>query len=244
MAVHCLDEEVCYRIARACSAFGRLRKSVWERRGITLATKLKVYRAVVLPSLLYASETWTVYSRHARQLNSFHMRCLRNLLHVKWQDKVPDTEVLQRAQMESIYATLKRSQLRWAGHVHRMPDERLPKILLYGDLKEGKRSQGGQKKCFKDSLKATLKRCAINTETWETSAKDRSAWRTVVRAGVSNYELRRVDEQKQKRQRRKGRANNIPQLAAPPPTFACPHCTRLFRAKIGLFSHLRTHKNT
>ena len=89
-----IDEEVSYRIARASAAFGRLRDTVWERRGLTKETKLKVYQAVVLPSLLYACETWTTYSRHIKQLNAFHMRCLRSLLHIKWQDKVPDTEVL------------------------------------------------------------------------------------------------------------------------------------------------------
>ncbi|XP_072169551.1 uncharacterized protein [Diadema setosum] len=52
-----IDEEVSYRIARACSAFGRLRDRLWERRGISLQTKLKVYRAVVLPSLLCACQT-------------------------------------------------------------------------------------------------------------------------------------------------------------------------------------------
>ena len=236
-----IDEEVSYRIARASSAFGRLKIKVWERRGISLPTKLKVYRAVVLPSLLYASETWTVYSRHARQLNSFHMRCLRNILHIKWQDKVPDTEVLQRAQMESVHGMLKRSQLRWAGHVRRMPDERLPKRLFYGELKEGKRSHGGQRKRYKDTLKASLKCCGINPDTWEITAQDRSAWRTVAMSGVSGYEASRVDKQRQKRQRRKGTSTTTHQ-PAPPPTFACPHCTRLFRAKIGLISHLRTHK--
>ena len=92
-----IDEEVMHRIAHGSAAFGRLRTSVWERRGLSLQTKLKVYRAAVLPSLLYACETWTVYSRHAKQLNAFRMRCLRRLLNIKWQDKVPDTEVLHDA---------------------------------------------------------------------------------------------------------------------------------------------------
>lgn len=69
-----IDEEVSYRIARASAAFGRLRDTVWERRGLTKETKLKVYQAVVLPSLLYACETWTTYSHHVKQLNAFHMR--------------------------------------------------------------------------------------------------------------------------------------------------------------------------
>ena len=63
-AVH-IDDEITARIAKASVAFGRLRANVWERNGIKLDTKLKVYKAVVLPTLLYACETWTVYQRHA-----------------------------------------------------------------------------------------------------------------------------------------------------------------------------------
>ena len=48
-------------------AFGRLRGIIWDQSGIRLDTKLKVYRAVVLPTLLYACETWKVYQRHAKK---------------------------------------------------------------------------------------------------------------------------------------------------------------------------------
>ncbi len=81
-----IDIEVNCRIAKASSAFGGLRTNVWDCHGISLATKLKVYRAVVLTTLMYASETWTVYSRHTRQLNHFHTTCLRRILRIRWQD--------------------------------------------------------------------------------------------------------------------------------------------------------------
>ena len=68
-----IDNEVNNRIAKASAAFGRLKQQVWERRGIRTETKLKVYRAIVLTTLLYACETWTVYSRHVLQLNRFHL---------------------------------------------------------------------------------------------------------------------------------------------------------------------------
>jgi hypothetical protein len=64
---------------------GKLREDVWDRRGLSISTKLKVYRATVIPTLLYASEIWTVYSRHARKLNRFHLNCLRRLLRIKYQ---------------------------------------------------------------------------------------------------------------------------------------------------------------
>ena len=38
-----------------------------------------------------------------------------------------------------------------------MPEERLPKKIPYGELEMGKRSNGGQKKRYKDTLKASFK---------------------------------------------------------------------------------------
>ena len=172
-AVH-IDDEVTGRTAKASVAFGRLCTNIWERNGIRLDTKLKVYKAVVLPILLYACEIWTVYQRHAKKLNHFHLSRLRKLLKIRWQDKIPDTEVLKKAKMQSVHTLLKLAQLRWTSHVTRMPVERLSKKVLYGEPQEGKRSQGGQKKRYKDTLKASLKDFNIPTESWEQAAQDRT----------------------------------------------------------------------
>ena len=161
-AVHIYDE-VTVRTAKASIAFDSLRTIVLERNGIRLNTKLKVYNALVLQTLLYACETWTVYQRHAKKLNHFHLSCRRKLLKIRWQDKTPDTELLKKAKMQSVHTLLKLAQLRWTGHVTRMPDERLPKKVLYGELQEGKRSQGGQKKHYNDTLKASFKDFNIPT---------------------------------------------------------------------------------
>ena len=40
----------------------------------------EIYRDVVLQTLLYARETWTVYERQAKSINHFHLSCLRQLL--------------------------------------------------------------------------------------------------------------------------------------------------------------------
>ena len=67
----CIDEEVNARISKASTAFGRLRDNVWERPGTSTSTKLKVYRAVVFTTLLYACESWTVYRRHEDSSTTF-----------------------------------------------------------------------------------------------------------------------------------------------------------------------------
>ena len=230
-----IDNEVVVRLAKASAAFGRLYDKVWNRKGIRLQTKLKVYKAVVVPTLLCGSETWTVYSRHANKLNHFHTVSLRKLINIKWQDKIPDTEVLTKADLPSIHSILIKAQLWWAGHVVRMPDYRLPKHLFYGELQTGKRSQGGQKKRLKDSLKASLKAFDINCDSWEQMALDRPHWYSSIFNGSKAYESNCKSLAEQKRFARKTSASNdagnIP----------CPNCKKTFRARIGLFSHLCTH---
>nr|VZH92754.1 unnamed protein product [Spirometra erinaceieuropaei] len=116
-----------------------------------------MYKAVILPTLLYGAETWTVYTRQARRLNHFHLGCLRRILRLNWQDRIPDTDVLERTGILSIYSMLRQMQLRRSGHLVRMDDERLPKRLFYGDVATGSRPQGGPIRRYKDTLKSSLK---------------------------------------------------------------------------------------
>ena len=236
-----IDDEVVLRIAKASAAFGNLREKVWEREGLSTQTKLKVYKAVILPSLLYSCETWTVYSRHLKSLNSFHLKCLRKILKICWQDKVPDTEVLHRADMTSIHTLISKNQLRWSGHVVRMDDNRLPKRIFYGELATGKRTTGGQYKRYKDTLKASLKNFNINPDTWENLAAIRTAWRSEIRRGATQHENIRIKKAEDKRAERKNRMYT--ESSTPNSTdFVCHTCQRHFRARIGLISHTRTHQ--
>nr|VZH99250.1 unnamed protein product [Spirometra erinaceieuropaei] len=125
------------------------------------------------PTLLYGAETWTVYTRQARRLNHFHLSCLRHILKLNWQDRIPDTGVLERTGMLSIFSMLRQMHLRWSGHLVRMDDERLPKRLFYGDVATGPRRKGGQIRRYKDTLKSALKRLQINPTNWEELARDR-----------------------------------------------------------------------
>nr|VZI17363.1 unnamed protein product [Spirometra erinaceieuropaei] len=102
-----IDDEVANRISKSSQAFGRLQSTVWNRHGLQLSTKLKMNKAVILPTLLYVVESWTVYKKQTRRLNHFHLSCLRRILRLNWQDRIPDTDVLERTGMLSIYAILR-----------------------------------------------------------------------------------------------------------------------------------------
>ena len=65
----------------------------------------------------------------------------------------------------------------------------LPKCLL----SDGRRSTGGQRKRYKDSLKSFIKVFEINNESWESLAAVRGIWRSLIRKGAESYEQTNQD---------------------------------------------------
>ena len=235
-----LENEVQNRIRLASSSFGKLNERVFQNRDLSTTTKVKVYKAITLSILLYGCETWTTYKHHLRRLEAFHIRSLQSILGVTWKEKIPHTTILARTQSTSIEAMLITKQLRWVGHVIRMPEDRLPKRLLYGELEIGQRSVGGQKKRYKDSLKENLKACNIVPDQLENIATDRALWRSTVNEGVSYFEERRTNARVMKRAERHARLQRPP--LGPGDGVPCPTCGRRCASEFGLRSHQRSHR--
>ena len=81
-------------------------------------------------------------------------------------------------------------QLRWTSHVIRMPDQWLPKKVFNGELQEGKRSQCGQTKDYKNTLKAALdsKDVDILIQSCEQVVQEQSKWCGLVNKRSAVYE--------------------------------------------------------
>ena len=191
-------------------------------RGLKNETKITIHKAVVLP---YGSECWTLYRKHVKSLEKFQQRQLRNILRIKWQDFVSNTRVLELAKCDPIERILARNQLKWTGHVLRMPDERFPKQVLYGEIGQGWRASGGQMKRYKDMLHATLKNAGIHGN-WEELCKDRAKWRNIAQQnnGIFGQQKRTGPENTQ----------NTPII--------CPECGLSIGSRIGMVSHERMHR--
>ena len=69
-------------------SFGRLRERLWNNHNVSIRVKGKIYRAIILATLLYGAETWTVYRRHVTKLHALMMRHMRSIMTIRWQNKV------------------------------------------------------------------------------------------------------------------------------------------------------------
>jgi len=158
-------------------------------------------------------------------------------------DRIPNTEILNRCKITGVEVMITQSQLRWCGHVHvhRMPYSRIPKQLLYGQLADSARSQGGQGKRYKDHLRLTLKSCDISNSSWEPIASDRLQWRHFCHSSLVRFENHRIASLDDRRTHRKNQAR------ASNPTvniFSCMTCGRSCTSQIGMYAHQKQCNST
>ena len=94
-----LDREVNIRISKASRTFGSLYWVLWSRNNIKTSTKMRLFKSVVLATLLYGSETWVPTSPQLKRLQSFIMWCLRVILGVSRWDQKRNTPRSERWQV-------------------------------------------------------------------------------------------------------------------------------------------------
>ena len=89
--------EILSRIAQKTAALSRL-KIIWRYKDITLASKVKLMRTLILSTFLYACESWTLTAEIERRIQALETRCYRRLLNISYKDHVTNEEVRNRIQ--------------------------------------------------------------------------------------------------------------------------------------------------
>ncbi|KAI5731024.1 hypothetical protein M8J77_003494 [Diaphorina citri] len=238
-----VDDDINQRINKASMAFQSLYQRLWKPHEITLRTKLMVYEAVVLSTLLYSAECWTALSKHVKTLNAFHLRCLKTICKIKWTDKIPNDsneEVLERTNTFSIDNILKNKRLKWAGHISRMDENRAPHQIAFSELKKGERPQTKPKKRWIDILKEDLKELNINIANWREVAANRSEWRQQLYDRIKNNQERKISSAKTAREEK--------HTARELYNWKCPLCNHFIkqgeRGRQEVYSHIKENHQT
>ena len=84
--------EILSRIAQTTAALSSL-KIIWRDKNISLASKVKLMRMLILSTFLYACESWTLTAELERRIHALEMRCYRRLPNISYKDHMTNEEV-------------------------------------------------------------------------------------------------------------------------------------------------------
>ena len=121
--------------------------------------------------LLYGAETWTLKAKDARRLEAFHNRCIQSIRGVsryeQWKKKLSSRHLAATFGLPiTILDIILEQQLRWLGHLGRMEETRLPKLVLFSELKK-MRPFHGTKRRWRDVMKVDVEAIGVGEGRYE-----------------------------------------------------------------------------
>jgi hypothetical protein len=106
-------------------------------------SKIKIYRTIILPVVLYGCETWSLTLREEHRLRVLENRVLWRVFRPKRDEVTGEWRKLHNEELNDLYPlpnivrVIKSRRMRWAGHVARMGEDRGEHRMLVGKS-EGK----------------------------------------------------------------------------------------------------------
>jgi hypothetical protein len=147
--------------------------------------KIKIYKTIILPVVLYGCETFSFTLREEHRLRVFENRVLRRIFGPKRDEMTGGWRKLHNEELHCLYSSpnivrvIKPRRMRWAGHVARMGEVRGAYNILFG-RPEGRRPLGRPRRRWEDKIKMGLREVVFGGVDWIHLAQDRDRWRAVV----------------------------------------------------------------
>jgi len=169
---------------------------IWNQTNLTMPTKIRIYSICVLAVLLYGSETWTLTQADWKWLDSFHTRCQRQILHIRWYDFVSNNEVLSRTGLLTASSIVRKRRLGLFGHVARLTEDVSANQILQTCCKaqDGARPSPDCKRARGRPPITWIHQICRDTEITVTDAlqlaEDHSFWWQIATAGCYSWTLR------------------------------------------------------
>ena len=85
---------------------------------------------LIVPMLLYASETWTSTMEDLNHLQAFHMRCQRRILDVRWFHNIKNSDITHRTGLPHIGDLIQKRRHVLFSHVARMDPQATAHVAL------------------------------------------------------------------------------------------------------------------
>jgi hypothetical protein len=147
--------------------------------------KIKIYKTIILPVILYGFETWSLALREEHRLRVFENRLLRRIFGPKRDEVTGGWRKLHNEELHGLYSSpgivrvIKAKRMRWAWHVVPMGEVRVVYNILVG-RPEGRRPLGRPRRRWEDDIKMGFRETGFEDVDWIRLAQDRDTWRALV----------------------------------------------------------------
>jgi hypothetical protein len=178
-----VEDAVRTRVRCAWGKFNLL-SPMLARRGASLKVKGRIYVSYVRSVLIYGSETWPVKVEDVRRLERTEKAMLRRMCGVRLARRINSEVLYKRLGVERVEEVVRRSRLRWFGHLERMESGNW--VSKCRDLKvEGQRSRGRGKKSWRECVANDMKVLKLEPE----MAANRKLWWSRINGKVPTHEF-------------------------------------------------------
>ncbi len=121
-----MEREIDRRIGAASAVMRSMYRSVVVKKELSRKAKLSIYRSIYVPTLTYGHELWVMTERTRSRIQAVEMSFLRRVAGRSLIDRVRSSVTREELRVEPLLLHIERGQLRWLGHLFRMPPGRLP----------------------------------------------------------------------------------------------------------------------
>ncbi|KAK3510343.1 hypothetical protein QTP70_004929 [Hemibagrus guttatus] len=176
-----MDREIDRRIGAAAAVMRSMYQSVVVKKELSRKAKLFIYQSIYVPTLTYGHELWVMTERVRSRIQAAEMSFLRRVAGRSLRDRVRSSATREELGVEPLLLHIERGQLRWLGHLFRMPLGRLPGEVFRA-CPTGKRPRGRPRTRWRDYVfRLAWERLGVPPEELEEVAREREVWASLLR---------------------------------------------------------------
>ena len=179
------DDEIRGRIKKASQMFGKLRRKLLGSKDTWNQVKIQVLQGMILPMMLDGAEHWVITANMMNELLSAYHKmirgCMRVTTYTTRKHRITNEDLIRRLGMEPLQYYIDWRILGYAGHIQRMKNDRLPKLMRDATV-VGKGEIGAPHKSHNKQLHESLKRKGMWGLNWKTAAMDKEKWRKMLKS--------------------------------------------------------------